>query len=56
MTLHAPQIILLVLMLWGTGMSLAKDGQPRTGKYNFVCALISDAINISLLYWGGFFG
>ena len=55
MTLHAPQFIILGLMVLSTGMHLAKHGDSKTGTWNFGHALISDAITISLLYWGGFF-
>lgn len=56
MTLHAPQLIVLALMLLATGIHLAKHDQPRDTKYNFVTAVISDGLMIGLLYWGGFFG
>lgn len=55
-TLHAPQIIFLVLSAMSLGISLAMDGKPRAGKYSFLVTLISQAIGIGLVYWGGFFG
>ncbi len=50
-----PQILVIVLMTLGAGIVLAKDGQEKKGKYSFVAALVSDAIMIGLMYWGGFF-
>lgn len=56
MILHAPQFIVLILLFWGTGYSLANHGKPKTGKHSFGGALFADALLIGLLYWGGFFG
>lgn len=56
MTLHAPQLIYLFLMLLGLGFSLAKNGEPHTEKYSFFSALFRSAIVFGILYWGGFFG
>lgn len=56
MTLGAPQLILLGLMVLATGMHLAKHGEPKPGNWHFGYAVVSDIITISLLYWGGFFG
>ena len=50
-----PQIILVGLLAMSTGMYLAKHGEPRDDTYNFWYALLSDAIILGLLYWGGFF-
>lgn len=49
------QIIYLALLMMGLGIHLAKDGQPKEGKYSFWTALISLGIQIALLYFGGFF-
>lgn len=51
-----PQIIVIVLYALGIGIAMCKHGEARTDKYNFFTALISTAINIGLLWWGGFFG
>lgn len=50
-----PQLILLGLMILALGITLAKHGQPKNDKYNFGISLIANAIEIGLLYWGGFF-
>lgn len=55
MKLHIPQIIFLALICMSVGMHLAKNGEQRDGEYNFGLALICAAIEIGLLWWGGFF-
>jgi hypothetical protein len=55
MTLHAPQLILLALILLGTGIHLAKNGEPRDDTWSFGKAMFSNIVFIGLLYWGGFF-
>lgn len=50
-----PQYTMLALLFMSTGIYAAKDGQPKTGTYSFVGALVSDAVMIGLLYAGGFF-
>lgn len=49
------QIIYIALLMMGLGIHLAKDGQRREGHYSFGTALFSLAIQIVLLYLGGFF-
>lgn len=56
MILHAPQIIYSILLLLGSGISIALYGKPRTDSYDIVDCLIGPAICFSLLYWGGFYG
>lgn len=55
MTLHWPQITYLNLLLIGLGITISKHGQPETGKHNAFSKLISVAIILTLLYFGGFF-
>lgn len=50
------QIALTALYLLSLGMHAAKHGEPKTGKYSFWTALISLAIEFTLLYFGGFYG
>lgn len=50
-----PQLIFLGWVILALGIVLAKNGQPRNDKYSFVASFISAAIQIGLLYWGGFF-
>ena len=55
MTLHWPQITILILIVLQIGISLAKDGQPKTGKWSFGWSLFNASILLTLLYFGGFF-
>jgi hypothetical protein len=48
-------IILLVIMALSTGVHLAKNGQPQTGKYTFWGKLVADAIILTLYYYAGIF-
>lgn len=50
-----PQIILIVLLAIGCGSSLAKHGEPQEDE-NCWYTIISTAILVGLLSWGGFFG
>lgn len=50
------QIALTALYLLSLGMHLAKHGEPKTGKYSFWMALVASAIELTLLYFGGFYG
>lgn len=50
-----PQIIYIGLVTLGLGYSLAKDGQPKTGRHDFVGHGVVASLIIGLLYWGGFF-
>lgn len=54
--MHIAKIILLILYVLSIGVSLAKHGEPKIGQYNFWTALIGAAIELELLWWGGFFG
>lgn len=48
-------IILLSFIFIDLGFYLAKHGEPKTGKYNFLVALISSVIMLSLYYYAGVF-
>ncbi len=50
-----PQIVLIVLFCLSLGISMAKHGQEETKKHNFFTSLVSVAIEVSILIWGGFF-
>ena len=49
-----PQIIYLALAFMALGISLAKHGESRS-NHNFGLTLLSMAIAIYILWWGGFF-
>lgn len=55
MYLGVPQIILLVLICFGLGITIVKHGEPKTGKENFYVSFVAQVIYLGLLYWGGFF-
>ena len=46
---------ILSLILISIGISMAKHGEPRTDKYNFFTTLVSNAILVTLYYFGGLF-
>ena len=50
-----PQITLIVLWAIGFGVVASKNGQPR-GVYSIWGQLIGLAVNVAILYWGGFWG
>lgn len=49
------QIVYIGIMFMGLGLNLAKDGQPKEGKYSFWAQFLADAIILFILYKGGFF-
>ncbi|MEZ2132510.1 MULTISPECIES: hypothetical protein [unclassified Sinorhizobium] len=51
-----PQLVIIALSAMGVGINMAKHGEPRKGKFNFWIALSVAAIEMGLLYAGGFFG
>ena len=55
MNIGIPQIILIAWYVLSLGVTLAKHGEPRDGKYNFLTNLIITAIVFLILWWGGFF-
>lgn len=50
-----PQILMIVIIAMGLGISMVEHGKPKTGKNNFFTSLIASVIEIALLYFGGFF-
>lgn len=51
----APQITLIALMALSGGVVLSKSGQPREGNHSFGAWLFAAALQIGIMYWGGFF-
>lgn len=45
-----PQLLYLALSLMGLGITMAKHGQPQTGKHSFWISLTAAALMWSLLY------
>ena len=56
MVIGIAQIIWIVLAILGLGITIARHGQAREGKYNFWTQLVGLGINVAILYFGGFFG
>ena len=50
-----PQIIILAFMMISLGAHIARHGEPTDIKYNGIGKLIMIIVNVSILYWGGFF-
>lgn len=55
LTLGWPQIIYLLLVALGFGVTVAKHGEQRY-PHSVWTQLIGMVIVLPLLYWGGFFG
>ena len=53
--MNAPQIIILVIVFVGLLIASRQHGKPKEGTHNFWVDLLSNAILILLLWWGGFF-
>lgn len=50
------QIIFTAWLILSVGVHLGLHGQRKTGTYSFWTALASAALQIALLYYGGFYG
>ncbi len=55
MSIGAPELIWLILVLVGLGIEIERHGDPKTGHYDAFTSLIAAAIGFGLLWWGGFF-
>jgi len=53
--MHWPQVIYLATVFFALGISIAEHGKPKEGKNNSLGFFIGLLIQLSLLYWGGFF-
>jgi len=51
----APQIIMVVMLSLGFVAHCFLHGKPRTDKYHCGIQLLSTALTVGLLIWGGFF-
>ena len=49
------QIIMLALFFISLGVSITQHGQPKTGYHRFGVEFVAWAIQLSLLYFGGYF-
>lgn len=50
----AAQITMMCLLALSVGIHVAKHGEPRRDKYSVWTGLLAAAINIAILWWGGF--
>lgn len=50
-----PQIIVLVMVVFGLGFKASKNGEPTGDTYNFWGSVLNYSITLFLMYWGGFF-
>ena len=50
-----PQYIVLIVMILELVITIKYHKKPKEGNYSFWKTLILVFINLSLLYWGGFF-
>ena len=55
MKLGIPQVIMIVILSAGLGLSLAKHGEPYDSNHNFFTSLIVTIVEVLILYYGGFF-
>lgn len=55
MNIGWPQGIALALIFLHVCVHASKNGRPRDGHYDLGAALFASAVNIGILYWGGFF-
>ncbi|ELS9321434.1 transglycosylase SLT domain-containing protein [Salmonella enterica] len=55
MTLHWPQITLIILLAFGLGVTAIKHGEPRNDDYSFWWQLAANLVTAWLLWCGGFF-
>lgn len=54
MNWHWPQYTCAALLMIGTGIHMARYGQQKTDKYDWVDLLVAPAASVALLYFGGF--
>jgi len=55
MTLHWPQVTILILQLLSLGIALGRSGQSKNQNYNFFTELFNVGITQGLLFLGGFY-
>jgi hypothetical protein len=56
MTLHWPQIAILILAGMSLGIHIARNGEHRNDKFSASFMFIATVFEMWLLYCGGFFG
>lgn len=53
--MHIAKILVISLYIVSLMIAANQHGKDRTGKNNFWGSLIATALEIGLLWWGGFF-
>jgi hypothetical protein len=56
MTLHAPQIIMIVLITLGVIQGIVFNGKTSVSKYSWWNGVLNALVITALLWWGGFWG
>ena len=51
--MSAPQVVFIGMLVADTAIAMVLHGKPR-GNYSFFQTLIAVAINVAVLWWGGF--
>jgi hypothetical protein len=54
--MNAPQIIVIVLLSLGVGISIARNGEDHEQPISFGWTLLRSVILAAILWWGGFWG
>lgn len=55
MRIDWPQGIMLAIVFLNICVHASRNGEPRDGHYDLGASMLSAAITIGLLWWGGFF-
>lgn len=53
--MKAPQIIMIVILSLNVLRNLERHGETKCTEYHFGVSLFAAALEVGLLYWGGFF-
>ena len=56
MVLQAPQLTYLAIVCIGLGIGITQHGQVKTEKKNAWNIIIGTALQMAIMYCGGFFG
>jgi hypothetical protein len=56
LTLHWPQLLVIVLTVMGVGIHMAKHGEKRDDYFNAGSMFLISVFEMWVLYMGGFFG
>ncbi len=55
--MHIPQIVMIVLISFSVFKALSHFGEvKKQDTYDWVDLILAPAINVGILWWGGFWG